>query len=218
MMGIDNSDDTFKISYMTGKNLYQRIAAVIAESGAVAKTGTFAGQGNWQFHSIDHVVEHLRPLLVKHGLVMLPSELAAHPESDGKINSHYQTLGLTIVNVDNPEERETIQASALGMDYSDKAAGKSFSYALKTLLLGVFCLRGQPDLDDQDIQREDFIPPTPEQIQRMTELRDDVTAPISISAYMRQVLEQREINTAEAALILEKAEKALIADRATPAF
>ena len=55
-------------------NVYERLAACIEESGAVAKTGKAPQQaGGYAFHRIDDVVEHLRSVLLKHGLAVIPS-------------------------------------------------------------------------------------------------------------------------------------------------
>lgn len=137
------------------RNIYQRLAAVIAESGAIAKTGTATIGGRYSFHQIDEVVDHLRPLMLKHGVIGLPSVLQAQSTprpafKDGvqvRTDQHAEaSIAVTYVNVDDPQDRtEALLAWGEGLDVSDKAMGKATSYALKNHLLAMFMLRGQPD-------------------------------------------------------------------------
>lgn len=143
-------------------NIYQRLLAVVSESGAMAKTGKAAAQvGGYAFHKIDDVVEHLRPLLLKHGVIPLVSVLdcsvrdievtrRGNPAVD---HGAVAQVSVTFVNAADPEDATPpLVAFGEGLDTQDKAAGKAMSYALKNLLLAQFQLRGQPD--NEAIYRE----------------------------------------------------------------
>lgn len=137
------------------KNIYQRLLAVVKASGAIAKTGkAHATMGGFGFHKIDEVVDHLRPLLLEHGVLPLVSALDCSTRDvevmrrDNPAIDHAALcqLSVTFVNVDNPEDATPPLVSfGEGLDTSDKATGKAISYALKNLLLSQFQLRGQPD-------------------------------------------------------------------------
>lgn len=143
-------------------NVHQRLRAAIQGSGAVAKSGQAAqSAGGYQYHKIDDVVDHLREIIINAGLTILPSVSScditefSEPRSGGGERRVYHAktmLSVDIVNVDDPSDKITIQSFGDGIDYGDKSSGKAFSYALKTILLGVFQLRGQPDneADDHD--------------------------------------------------------------------
>lgn len=141
-------------------NVHQRLAEAIKCSGAIAKTGKMAGGGgNFQYHKIDDVVDHLRDILLEFGLAVIPSVVSnntinfTEPRQGGGDRRVYHTaleMAITIVNVDNPTDQIKMHTVGDGIDYGDKSTGKAFSYAMKTGLLALFQLRGQPDNEDDD--------------------------------------------------------------------
>lgn len=140
-------------------NLYQRLIAIIDDAGALGKSGKTNYGDKYAYHKIDDVEEHLRPLLVKHGVVAMVS-VTSHAMSEAGLTRNQAMqwqadveLEVTFVNADDPSERETVRAWGQGIDTSDKGAGKAMSYALKNLYLATFHLRGQPDNEEHDHQR-----------------------------------------------------------------
>ena len=152
---------------MSEKNLFQRLLAVMDDVGAIGKGGQADKSiGGFMFHSIDDVSNALRAPCIKHGVFIsvtvargrddLPAIKTSIREiqksgRDGS-GSYVQVerrseiiLDITFVNADNPEDNFTVQGFGEGLDYGDKASGKATSYALKTVLLANFQMRGQPD-------------------------------------------------------------------------
>jgi hypothetical protein len=141
---------------LTKLNVYQRSQRVSEEVGGVKKTGKSGSGQPFPFHQIDHLYSLLRPAFIKYGLVLLPTlisqEIARH-ERNGKVQVECKTrIAVTFVNADSPEDRYTLEAEGMGFDFSDKAPGKGFTYALKTLLLAHFALRGQDDIESDDLE------------------------------------------------------------------
>jgi len=143
---------------MSEKNLHQRLLAIISDLGAIGKDGQYSGGGaSFAYHKIDDVVDHLRPLLVKHGVTYtintVASELREYDHVsyyNGKENHKrglhsVVTLKAVFFNADDPTQTMEAIAPGDGIDFADKSYGKAVSYALKAILLAVFQLRGQPD-------------------------------------------------------------------------
>lgn len=146
---------------MAEKNLYQRMLAITQDAGAIGKTGKAASNmGGYEYHKIDDVEEHLRPLLVKHGVMAAPT-LVSHTTESNPTGKGSQVQFITeavvdihFINADNPEERLVVQSLGQGIDYSDKGPGKAISYAVKTAYLCAFHLKGQPDSEQDDHERK----------------------------------------------------------------
>jgi hypothetical protein len=134
-------------------NLYRRLLAIVHDSGALKKGGKTSYGDNYAYHKVDDVVDHLRPLFIEHGVVMLTSVVERHLGEAGETSSKKTQwraealLAITFVNVDDPAEKVTINGWGEGVDTSDKGVGKAIAYALKNALLATFFLRGQPDVE-----------------------------------------------------------------------
>lgn len=137
------------------RNLHQRLLAIVEDAGALGKDGQTSYGERYKYHRIDDVVDHLRPLLVKHGVILLASVnhgglSEAGTTSKGNTQWRAETMvDLTFVNADNPEDRHSVLSWGEGIDSSDKSVGKAISYALKNALLAIFWLRGQPDNEEE---------------------------------------------------------------------
>ncbi len=141
------------------KNIYQRINALLDEGVALEKTGKMeGGGGNYMFHQTDEVLSRLRPMLVRHG-IGLSYTVEAHscdrfdvttkgnPPITTTQKQTEKTIKIRLTNVDNPEDYIQGTEVGYGLDSQDKGPGKATSYAIKTWLLNIFMLRGQPDED-----------------------------------------------------------------------
>lgn len=146
---------------MSELNLYQRLARVMASMGAVGKGGQVSYGERFAYHKIDDIDDKLRGALIEHGVVCMVTEvydrkLEYFIEKDkyGKEKGAWQAecaITIELVNIDKPEDRTAIKGWGQGLDYSDKATGKAFSYALKSAYLSAFHLRGQPDNEQDNI-------------------------------------------------------------------
>ena len=163
---------------MSELNIHQRLAAAIKASGAVPKTGKMGGGGgNFAYHKIDDVVDHLRDILLDAGIVILPSvkscDVAEFTEQredargklyDRRVYHSTAFISVRLVNIDKQDDFIEMVTVGDGIDYGDKSTGKAFSYAMKNLLLSVFQLRGQPDNEDTD--HDHAVPPRQQQASR----------------------------------------------------
>jgi hypothetical protein len=148
-------------------NLHQRLLAIINDLGAIAKEGKYdAGATRFRYHAIDDCVDNLRPMLVKHGVTYtihaVQQELLEYDhvtnyqgKEQHKRALHAKVLlEVTFFNADDPTQTMTAIAPGDGIDFADKSFGKAVSYALKTILLAIFQLRGQPDNEADGDQHE----------------------------------------------------------------
>jgi hypothetical protein len=145
------------------KNLFQRIVAVMDDMGAVGKTGKTSYGEQFAYHKIDDIDDQLRTALIANGIVVVPTAVTdariSHVEETDRAGKPRTTwhaecsLTITLINADAPEERLEIAGWGQGIDYSDKATGKALAYAAKSAYLSAFHLRGQPDVEQHNIER-----------------------------------------------------------------
>jgi len=130
----------------TGPNIFQRILGVMRELEYIQK-GEAKVNNQYRFVSHDQVSAKVHPLLVKHGIAVIPSVDELKQEgnrTEAKVSVHF-------VNVDNPSEVVVTKYYGYGVDPGDKGPGKAISYACKYALLKTFCLEtgDDPDFDAQ---------------------------------------------------------------------
>ena len=129
---------------MSEKNIYQRVNAIMKDCEYLQKEQAQMGKGV----KYDTVIAMLRPLLIKHGVVMVVNQLKMI--SLGAVEGTKQKVyegdySLELVNMDKPEEKITHTTSAHGMDGGDKAPGKAQTYAVKIMLTKGFALETGED-------------------------------------------------------------------------
>lgn len=126
-----------------GKNIYQRINAVMHEIDYIAKGEKFVN-GQYRFVSHDAVTAKLHPLLAKHGIVVIPT--TGEMKQEG--NRTQVKLDVHFVNMDNPQDLFCVTSYGFGIDGGDKGPGKAVSYAFKYAMLKTFCLETGDDPDN----------------------------------------------------------------------
>jgi len=117
------------------KNIHERILDVM-EDIAYIKKGDKTVNDQYTFVGHDAVTAALHPVLVKHGIVCLPS-ITEHRQDGNRTEA---SITLTLVNVDDPSDKVEINGFGYGIDKQDKGPGKAMSYAVKMLLLKTFML------------------------------------------------------------------------------
>ncbi len=127
---------------MQEKNVYQRVLSIMEELTYIQK-GDAKVNGQYKFVSHDDVSEKVHPLLVKHGILALPSTTELKQEG----NRTVVMLRVHFVNVDKPADQFFVDYPGYGVDPSDKGPGKAISYAFKYALLKTFCLETGEDPD-----------------------------------------------------------------------
>lgn len=137
------------------KNIHQRILAIMAELDYIEK-GLATVNGQYRFVSHDQVTSKIHPLLVKHGVTIVPS--IEDMAQDGNRTTVKLVIGF--FNADNPQDCFNVRYIAHGIDgggvnkqgqpipVGDKGPGKAISYAYKYALLKTFCLETGLDPDN----------------------------------------------------------------------
>jgi hypothetical protein len=148
-------------------NLYQRWNRVLGELESVEKAGINKEQGGYRYMETPDLLKALRPLLAKHGLVLKtnPAEgtgveaetsVGLAMEDSEYMSSgqqpklmHYVRLRMeyTLINVDDPSDRETFIGISDASDVADKAIHKCRTSALKYTLRDNFLVDAQDDAE-----------------------------------------------------------------------
>jgi hypothetical protein len=143
------------------KNLYQRIAAVMARVEYIKKDSKVtAGRESYTAVSHDAVIAKLRGPMLDAGIVSTVTQKGDSVIFEGQTRAgtakiRFQALfTVSYVNIDDPSDRLDINIEAHAEDMGDKAPGKAASYAVKTAHLKTFSLA----TGDDDEQRQDAGP------------------------------------------------------------
>jgi hypothetical protein len=137
--------DVAEAEAIRGMNLYQRINAIRGEVPNLSKDLEI--DGKYRAVSHDQVTDVIRPLLVKYGVLSIPSlkETSAH-ETNVKYSSGRQliqyrsTWTVRFVNVDKWAENFEIVVEGHADEAGDKAPGKMASYAVKYAYTKMFAM------------------------------------------------------------------------------
>ena len=169
------------------KNVHQRILGVMSELDYIQKSDKVAeiGAQRYRFVSHDQVSAAVHPLLVKHGLTMIPTVDSITQEG----NRTCVQLIVYIVNVDDPKDCIMVKYAGYGIDSGDKGVGKAISYAYKYACLKIFCLETGDDPDyDQEVKYE--APKCVEFDEIFASLYDGKKMSQSLDAYLKSLAEK----------------------------
>lgn len=140
-------------------NVYQRINAVRKAIGYVQKDKAVStGGGSYKAVTHDAVTGMVRSALIEHGVVIVPSVTSAifHPkEPEAKQRLYEAMYQVDFINMDNPEEKISLNVSAHALDNGDKAPGKAMSYATKYAILKLFNIETGED-EESRYQHDEF--------------------------------------------------------------
>ena len=136
--------------------LYQKMHAVMCESEAISKE-MIVGSGSFSYKAISEaaVLNEIKPLLKKHGLVIFPVAMKVIDRLDvfgtNKGDSSRLMTQITanykIVDIDTGEF-EILETVGNGVDTQDKASGKAITYGYKAMIQKTFCLFSGEDSDN----------------------------------------------------------------------
>lgn len=139
---------------METKNIHQRIHAIMQDVSYVQKENKKVNN-QYTFVSHDAVTSKVRPALLEHGVLAVPSYFDI--SVDGNRTSC--SMSITFINIDKPEDKLEIPCAGFGqgIDPQDKGAGKAMSYAYKYALLKVLGLEtgDDPERDSIDHKKEE---------------------------------------------------------------
>lgn len=123
-------------------NIYQIIAKIREEAGALEKKRAEGGGVPFAFRGIDDVVNHLSPLFTKYGVVAVPNVIQ-HVTSERAVGNKTvkTTDGIFSYDFYAPDGSH-LQASTLGLadDFADRSAAQAQSVAFRVALLQTFFL------------------------------------------------------------------------------
>ena len=146
-------------------SLYKKMHQVMVESEAIEKKMT-VGEGKNSYKAVSEaaVLNAIKPLLKKHGLVMFPVGVRiseSFQEYQGKYGTTQRFMSelharYKIVDIDTGEF-EILETVGYGADSQDKGSGKAMTYAYKALIQKTFCLFSGEDTDNEhsdDIEKK----------------------------------------------------------------
>jgi len=130
---------------MAAPSVYGAINAVTAElaSSGIPKS-RFNAVDEYQYRSIDDVLNRLAPLLAKHRLCVLPR--VRERQATERLGDNLQLLinvtlhaSFTLVSADDGSSHK-VEAYGEALDAGDKATAKAMSAAYKSAMLQTFCI------------------------------------------------------------------------------
>lgn len=132
-------------------NLYQKLAAITGEIGAIKKGGKNTEQ-HYDFIEYAAVAATLRTLFSQYHVMCIPTMGERSEQeiksSNGKIGYHVLIkFTFKFVNSDKPDETESIEWVGEAIDYGDKATNKAATAALKYCLMRTFNVSEKSDED-----------------------------------------------------------------------
>lgn len=155
-----NEDATIDVKSM---NIFQRVAAITAELGTVAKNlNVSAGKGSYKAVSERDIIDAVKPLEAKYRVYSYPSNrmilesetLETEKTYNGSTNksttffTRVQTE-YTFVNIDDPQDRFTTIVFSEGIDPGDKGSGKAMTYADKYAVMKAYKISTGDDPDQE---------------------------------------------------------------------
>jgi len=131
-------------------NIHQRINSVMSSVSYIQKDSNVMDR--YKAVSHDKVIATVRPFLIASGIVITSSqksvEVPFHTVPSAKpVHLFRAVYTISFVNIDNPEDKISVDVESHSMCTDDKAPGKTYSYAVKMAILKAFCL--ETGVDDE---------------------------------------------------------------------
>jgi hypothetical protein len=160
----------------TGRSIYQRMIAVLAELPAIGKNTRNTDQ-NFNFRSHDDVLNALNPLLAKHGIVVVP-DVIERVASDARRTARDKTMyevNLHVRFTFYGPAGDSIVASVWGegTDMGDKATNKAMTMAFKNVLAQAFAVSTAETVDSDSESPEETTSGRPAQVEAAPDDRVD---------------------------------------------
>lgn len=133
------------------KTLVQRLYAIMSEVGSVAKAGENQ-HFKYKYVKEADVTEHMRELLCKHGVLLMPS-IGHAGAAEGMENVVQVMIHYTFINVDDQNDKMTITFYGDGQDKGDKGIFKAITGAHKYMFLKTFQIGTDDDPENDSHER-----------------------------------------------------------------
>lgn len=161
-------------------SIYKKIHAIMVESEGLEKNMVVGAGTASSYKAISEsaVLNVIKPLLKKHGIVIFPIEVEIkenHSEYQGKYGMTQRFLSCIhakykIVDIDTGEF-EILETVGYGTDSQDKGSGQAMTYAYKSLIQKTFCLFSGEDSDNKhsdEIEKDNSVKQTTPQTPQST--------------------------------------------------
>ena len=162
---VENQPDT---NITKGLNIYQKINRIMQEVSYIQKDAKITLQrGSYTAVSYDGMIGRIRRFFCEQGVAVVPSVFSTEVEGS-RTKIKVMTL---FINVDDPEDRFSVDTYAHSDDNTDKGPGKAYTYAVKMALLKVLMLQsGDNEEEVIDPKEELFTPMSASQINELRQL------------------------------------------------
>lgn len=145
------------------KEISKAILAVMAEVKGIEKSMT-VGSGSYSYKGVSdkEVKDVLQPIMIKHGLSILPTNVEAKVTTDRWVDggkqkqSTFTEVTTKYLLLHSSGESIELAGYGHGVDNQDKGAGKATTYALKYALLYTFLIP-TGKIDDADTTHSDEV-------------------------------------------------------------
>jgi len=130
-------------------NIHQRLNAVMADVNYIKKDKKIEiGKGSYSVTGHDAVTKLIHPLLVEHGINLIPSVVDMTQEG----NRTRVLMSFEWVNIDDPKDSFTNQCVSYGVDNQDKGPAKAISIAQRVITIKTIHLEtGERDIEEDDV-------------------------------------------------------------------
>ena len=150
------------------KGIYQAMAAIAAEIGAIGKDKRCTQGASFAYRGIDDVYNALNPIMAKHGVFVLP--IAGERTTETRQTRNGATMEIVVMRMTYKfchADGSFVEAVTVGqaMDSGDKATNKAMAIAHKYAILQAFCIPTE-DMEDPDAVAEQLAPRQQQQRQR----------------------------------------------------
>lgn len=156
----ENQEEQEEFKRDTTLNIHQRINAVMGEVDYIKKGKLIkVGGGSYSVTGHDAVTALVHPLLVKHGINILPTfnkmeaEMILVKKYDKVSEMHRVRVDASFkwVNIDKPEDFIEQSWSGYGCDSSDKGPGMAISYIQRYIVLKTLHIEtGEKDIEENE--------------------------------------------------------------------
>lgn len=149
-------------------NIHQRIAAVRAGmegGGYMQKNAKISGfGGGYTALTYDKLIHAVRPLLVKHGVLVVPhhvesSRVEGVTKNGGRVLRYSATFDVEFINVDNPADKLHMLTEVDADDAGDKAPPKAQTIAKRIALRSILDIETG---EDEEQRGEELVPTAPD--------------------------------------------------------
>lgn len=149
------------------KGIYQAMAAIAAEIGAIGKDKRCTQGASFVYRGIDDVYNALNPIMAKHGVFVLP--IAGERTTETRQTRNGSTMEIVVMRMTYKfchADGSFVEAVTVGqaMDSGDKATNKAMAIAHKYAILQAFCIPTE-DMEDPDAVAEQLAPRQPQRQQ-----------------------------------------------------